>query len=235
MPLDQFRAQSRSVWRSLRARVGGWCQSTHPRFALHLFLAALAVGLLLGLAWMATHRIALDFHAPIAADAQAADPAAPLPAPMTGGKGALPLAATPSTSQARIENPAPIAADATMDASAQTSPATADGSADTATPPLPPDAAAGPARTDQGGSPTSTADPGQASHVVQHADVTLSVQIDAQGNPLQVSVQQSSGSPAIDNAALLEVRGRHFTPTVRDGQPVPATLSVTVRLPLGNG
>ena len=235
MPPDRFRTHARSLWHSLYTRVSGWFRPTHPRFALHLFLAALAVGLLLGLAWMATHRIALDFHAPIAAGAQASDPGAPLPTPRTGGKGALPMAGTSSTSQARIENPAPIAADATMDASAQISPATADGSADTIASPLPTDAAAGAPRTDQGGPSTLPADPGQASRVGQHADVTLSVQIDAQGNPLQVSVQQSSGSPAIDNAALLEVRGRHFTPTLRDGQPVPATLSVSVRLPLGNG
>jgi len=73
--------------------------------------------------------------------------------------------------------------------------------------------------------------PGEPVRIGPQAEVVLSVQIDEQGNPVQIGVQRSSGSPALDDAALLEVRNRHFQPTLRDGEPVPATLSLPVRVP----
>ena len=232
MPIKDYRATFGALWQGVRTRVAGWCKPTHPRFALHLFLAALGTGLLLGLAWMATHRIVLAFHAPTATDAQSSGPGAPLPRPMTGGNTALSMPGIGSSSLATIEDSAstaPTAADA--DPSAEINLETPDIAEDTASPPTLPADAVTPERNDDIRQRLSPADPGQSSRVGQPGEVTLSVQIDEQGNPLQISVQRSSGSPAFDNAALLQVRGRHFAPTLRDGEPVPATLSVSVSLP----
>ena len=229
MPIHDYRAILRSHWQNLRMRVAAWCKPSHPRFALHLFLAALGAGLLLGLAWMATHRIALAFHAPAAADAQSTGPGAPLPMPMAGGNTALSMPGTRSSSLTTIEDSTPAVA---ADPSAEINPE-APNSAEDATSPATPsmDAATITERNDDRGQRLSPADPAQPSRVGQPGEVTLSVQIDEEGNPLQISVQRSSGSAAVDNAALLQVRGRHFAPTLRDGEPVPATLSVTVRMP----
>ena len=234
MPIDDYRSGLGSFWQNLRARVAGWCKPSHPRFALHLFLAALGAGLLLGLAWMATHRIALAFHAPAAADAQSSGAGAPLPTPMAGGKTALSMPSTGSSSLATIEDSAPIVPAAGADPSAELNPETPDAAVDTTSAAIPPaDASIGLERNDDNAQRLS-ADPAQPSHAGQQGEVTLSVQIDEQGNPIQLSVQHSSGSPAVDNAALLELRSRHFPPTLRDGEPVPATLTVPVRVPLSS-
>ena len=232
MPIDDYRAGLGSLWQNLRARVAGWCKPSHPRFALHLFLAALGAGLLLGLAWMATHRIALAFHAPAAADAQSSGAGAPLPTPMAGGKTALSMPSTGSSSLATIEDSAPIVPAAGADPSAEMNPETPDAAVDTTSAAIPPaDASIGLERNDDNAQRLSPADPAQPSHAGQQGEVTLSVQIDEQGYPLQISVQHSSGSPAFDNTALMQVRGRHFAPTLRDGEPVPATLNVSIPLP----
>ena len=231
MPIDDYRAILRPHWQNLRTRAAGWCKPTHPRFALHLFLAALGVGLLLGLAWVATHRIALAFHAPAAADAQSSGAGAPLPTPMAGGKTALSMPSTGSSSLTTIEDSAPIAPAAGADPSAEINPETPDAAVDTTSAAISPaDASIGLERNDDNAQRLS-ADPAQPSHAGQQGEVTLSVQIDEQGYPLQISVQHSSGSPAFDNTALMQVRGRHFAPTLRDGEPVPATLNVSIPLP----
>jgi TonB family protein len=231
MPNDERRANDRSLWNHLRFRVAGWSKPTHPRFALHLFLAALAIGLMLGAAWMRTHRIAPDFNAPSATDTSQSGPGAPLPTPMAGGKSALSMVGTTSPSPARTEEIASVAPDAAADAAAQASPDPAAASAGTNALPMQPAVAPDPAQAAAAGQAISAPDSRQPAQLGQRAEVTLSVQVDAQGNPLQVGVQHSSGSPAIDNAALQEVRGRHFAPTLDDGQPVPAILSVTVGIP----
>ena len=230
MPIDDYRASLGSLWQGLRARVAGWCKPTHPRFPLHLFLLALGVGLLLGLAWLAKHRIVLALRTPTATLVASSGPGAPLPTPMADGNGALPMAGTAASSLARIEDSVPSASAATMQQSADTFPTTTNLQD---SPPLPTQPADSmiPDQRDDGMQALPADDPAQPAHSAQPREATVSVQIDEQGNPLQVSVQRSSGSATFDNAALLQVRARHFPPTLRDGEPVPATLSVSVSAP----
>jgi protein TonB len=49
--------------------------------------------------------------------------------------------------------------------------------------------------------------------------VTLRIHVDASGRPIEVSVESSSGSALLDQAALKFVKARwHFVPAQRDGQ-----------------
>ena len=49
--------------------------------------------------------------------------------------------------------------------------------------------------------------------------VTLRIHVDASGSPIEVSIENSSGSAVLDQAALKFVKARwHFVPAQRDGQ-----------------
>jgi TonB family protein len=60
-------------------------------------------------------------------------------------------------------------------------------------------------------------------------DVTVSVSIDAGGQVTGVSIVQSSGQAAFDQAAQQAARAERFSPAVRDGQPVAFTLTYSYR------
>ena len=132
---------------------------------------------------------------------------------------------------ARIEESVPSASAATMQQSADTIPTTTDLQDGPPLPPTQPADSMIPDQRDDGMQALPADDPAQPAHSAQPREATVSVQIDEQGNPLQVSVQRSSGSATFDNAALLQVQARQFPPTLRDGEPVPATLSVSVSAP----
>lgn len=226
-----------SIWLAVRWRVTSWFRPRHPRFALHLFLLTLAVGLLLGLASLAmTGIVELSRRGPTTPGAQATGPGGPLPRPMAVGNAALAAAGEQRPSSMMIEETEQAPADPSTDSTVEVDPGVAGISIGTDSPLNPTAVSTEGAVTPQQDAALDQAPPVPA--VVESArsgpqvEVVLSVQIDAQGNPVQVSVQRSSGSPAIDNAAMLEVRNQHFPPTLRDGEPVPATLEVPVRLPL---
>jgi protein TonB len=53
--------------------------------------------------------------------------------------------------------------------------------------------------------------------------VTLRIHVDASGNPLEVTIENSSGSPILDQAAQKFVKSRwRFVPAMQDGVPVEA-------------
>lgn len=60
----------------------------------------------------------------------------------------------------------------------------------------------------------------------EQGTVLLLVQVSAGGDPLQVSVQKSSGHPRLDEAALDAVRRWRFVPARRGDQPVAAPVIV---------
>lgn len=58
--------------------------------------------------------------------------------------------------------------------------------------------------------------------------VTLQASIGAGGRVKQVELQQSSGYPVLDRAALRHIRKSRFHPALKDGQPVEMTVRVPV-------
>ena len=61
---------------------------------------------------------------------------------------------------------------------------------------------------------------------------TLRVLVDAGGQPTQVSVQASSGYPALDESALAAVRAAKFRPYVEAGQAQPVWVTISIRFKL---
>ncbi|MFL9584747.1 energy transducer TonB [Stenotrophomonas sp. AB1(2024)] len=67
----------------------------------------------------------------------------------------------------------------------------------------------------------------------EQGTVTLRVQVDAEGRPASVSIERSSGSRALDNAARQQVlRHWRFVPAQVDGHAVPAVGLVPVSFSL---
>jgi protein TonB len=67
---------------------------------------------------------------------------------------------------------------------------------------------------------TSPTYPAAARRMGEEGTVRLDVHIGADGAVLEVRVKQSSGSPALDRAAMDTVRRWRFIPATVDGQPV---------------
>lgn len=64
--------------------------------------------------------------------------------------------------------------------------------------------------------------------------VRLRVQVSAQGLPVSVELEQSSGFPRLDRAALTAVRGWKFIPAKRGDEAIPYTFIVPVQFSLKN-
>lgn len=63
--------------------------------------------------------------------------------------------------------------------------------------------------------------------------VVLRIRVDAQGRPVEVSIESSSGSSLLDEAAAKFVKARwHFVPAMQDGQPVEALALLPVNFAL---
>lgn len=63
--------------------------------------------------------------------------------------------------------------------------------------------------------------------------VMLRIHVDASGRPMEVSVENSSGSVLLDRAAAEFVKARwHFVPATRDGAPVEAWALVPIQFVL---
>ena len=71
--------------------------------------------------------------------------------------------------------------------------------------------------------------PAQALRRRIQGEVVLRIRVDARGEPVEVSVETSSGSSLLDEAAVKFVKARwHFVPAMQDGQAVEAL----ARLPI---
>jgi TonB family protein len=60
-------------------------------------------------------------------------------------------------------------------------------------------------------------------------DVTVRVDIAASGDVTSVTIVRSSGYPAFDDAAKRAAASERFAPAIRDGNPVPFSLSYSYR------
>ncbi|HVT35202.1 MAG TPA: TonB family protein, partial [Nevskiaceae bacterium] len=81
---------------------------------------------------------------------------------------------------------------------------------------------------------TQPAYPAAAARRHEEGDVLLQLLVGADGHVRQESVLKSSGSPALDSAALAAVRGWDFTAGTHAGKPVDASAQVKVSFHLGN-
>lgn len=64
--------------------------------------------------------------------------------------------------------------------------------------------------------------------------VLVAATIDANGVPVDVSIDDRSGNRELDRSALQAVRKWRFQPALRDGKPVTATIRVPVEFALQN-
>jgi TonB family protein len=77
--------------------------------------------------------------------------------------------------------------------------------------------------------------PDQARRQGVEGTVVLRVVVEASGSPSQVTAVRTSGRPDLDEAAVAHVRRARFSPALRDGEPVRATVSFRVRFRLVMG
>lgn len=70
--------------------------------------------------------------------------------------------------------------------------------------------------------------PATAQRSGEEGTVIVRVDVDANGNPIDVELAQSSRSRDLDRAALRAVRGWTFEPAIRDGKPVASSVQVPV-------
>jgi len=128
--------------------------------------------------------------------------------------------------------PLPPATATVEDAPAIMLPAAEPGAA-LATPSIAPASASGPAGELQYRTAPPPSYPSAALRAGQQGTVTLRVEVDAQGVPVAVSIEQSSGSRALDNAARQQVlRHWRFVPALRDGTAVPAVGRIPISFSL---
>lgn len=74
--------------------------------------------------------------------------------------------------------------------------------------------------------------PPQAREREQEGTVVLRVRVGTQGQALEVTIAERSGSPILDKAARNAVQRWKFKPALNRGQPVEATVNVPVRFSL---
>lgn len=190
------------------------------RIALLVAAMAFVLGLLLFTALWLDQRSSNDFYQvggiPRTVEGQAFEPLpAPLPASEAGHVGregradGEDMAGTPApdAAPARQETPEPPSVPAPP---AQTPPPLADASM-----PRPLDAP--PPRY-----------PRDAQRRGQQGTVVLRVHVDARGAPGEIDIVDGSGSRSLDRAAVEAVRRWTFSPSVRDGRPVPGTVQVPI-------
>jgi len=63
-------------------------------------------------------------------------------------------------------------------------------------------------------------------------EVVVAIHVDEEGRPASVSVQESSGIPALDEAAVKAGEGWRFSPALKDGQKVAVEIRKPIRFRL---
>lgn len=63
----------------------------------------------------------------------------------------------------------------------------------------------------------------------EEGDVRISLRVDATGWVQHIDILESSGSPALDAAALAAAASWRFRPATRDGEPVAGTVNTAIR------
>ena len=212
--------------RPLLGRLRAFARPGQRWFPLTLFVAALAIGLLIGWIWTARHAPQAAATAENAATpaAPTSTPRAALPAPMPGDLAALRTPAASAAGGAHIVEPpaAPV-----EPAPVESAPATA----------VPVQATAMPAPSQ---TPPQLLEriapsyPAEALRNQTQGSVLLRIAVAADGSVADVQVLESSHSRVLDRAAMDAVRNWKFRPATQDGQPVASTMDVPVDFRLGD-
>lgn len=186
---------------------------------------AFAAGLLLFLLLWLDHRDQNDFFradAPVSgASGQVFEP---LPVPMPAGEtGTAPAADDQNTA------PGMVGIDQTRPATPPPAPRA---------PPPPPSAPATPAPAQATSDPVPIGKPSAPYPVAalrngESGTVMLRITVGPDGVPSGIALARSSGSRTLDRAAMGAVKSWRFTPAMRNGQPVSATVQVPVAYNLG--
>jgi len=190
-----------------------------------IVVAAFAAGLLLFLLLWLDHRNDNDFYR---ADAPVAGPSGqvfePLPVPMPAGE-----AGNAPTQDEGDRAPGTVGID-------ETRPVAPPQPRAPAAPPSAPMAPAAPAQATSDpvlqGKPSAPY-PIAALRNGESGTVMLRVTVGADGVPYGIAVARSSGSRTLDRAAMGAVKSWRFSPAMRGGQPVPATVQIPVAYNLG--
>jgi periplasmic protein TonB len=195
---------------------------------LLFFAIALATGALASGLWLRWHPKPATL-APSETVVASAPDHRPLPAPMAGGTTNLPESAAPAPGAPHIvsvasETARPQDADS-LAADAIASPAEA---AQEPTLPASEPSAADGDRGPQVIDRSQPAYPADALRVRAEGVVRLRVSLDPQGQVVGVSVAETSGTEALDFAALDAARNWHYKPAMRGGQAVAGILEVPV-------
>jgi protein TonB len=197
----------------------GFMRPGEPWFALFLFAAALAIGLLIGLAWVATHRTQPATATATTAAAPIADSQhPPLPAPTSGDLSAMP---TPKPGAPHIVETTPAEQPAAN--------ATATLPASSASVAAPATIADTPPQIVERVQPTY---PAEALRNQEQGTVRLRIALDAGGAVTDVQIAQSSGARALDRAAMDAARNWKFKPATQNGQPAAGAIEVPVEFRL---
>jgi protein TonB len=82
-------------------------------------------------------------------------------------------------------------------------------------------------------SPPRPADyPSRAVELGQQGEALVRVRLDPDGNAAEILLWRGTGFELLDRSALAAVRGWHFLPAQRNGQPVAAWVEIPVRFHL---
>jgi len=192
-----------------------------PRRAMRIAAIAFGAGLLLFLAVWWSGRDGAFYRVPAGIAGKTGDVVEPLPAPMAGADGAsdMPDAGQPAP---RLEPVAP----APMAPVAGTAPQAGIASSDTPRTAAP--LAGGSTPRPLPGQSPAPAYPAAALRRGETGTVLIRVTVDASGTPVELSVEQRSGSRELDRAALDAVRGWRFQPAQRDGQAITESVVVPI-------
>ncbi|KRG71096.1 energy transducer TonB [Pseudoxanthomonas dokdonensis] len=194
-----------------------------PRRALRIAGIAFAAGLLLFvLVWWLGRDKGFYKPEPVARDAGSLVDALPEPMSTRGGASGMEKPADvapaerPQLVQEPVAAPAPSAPPPTI-----------------VEPPVAPVASGVPLASGESPQPRAGFSPAPEypASAIRRGDsgtVLLRVDVDAEGNPTKVRVEQRSGSRALDRAAVSAVKRWKFNPGQRDGQPIPGSVTVPV-------
>jgi TonB family protein len=236
MPYDRDPGEP-SRFRALLSRMGEAARAAGGWLGPIVFLLALAVGLASSALWLHFHP-RTPLHASGSETALVLDPVhKPLPAPTTGGTASVPPAPASATNFARIDSPAipeagPVAESSAYDpnqGTAEITPVEPETANEQSISSMRQQAESGPAASDAEAQVLARTEPEYpADAMPAQGEVRLRVSVDAQGGVSEVRIVGGSGSDELDHAAVEAVRGWHYKPALRGGQPIAGTVTVAV-------
>lgn len=195
------------------------------RRVLLLVAAAFGLGLLLfGLLWLDKRNDNDFFRADAPPPSQAGQEFEPLPTPLPGGRGTGAGSEDDARGIVRDGNGGTLPESTVPEGGViEEAPLPPE-----QPPPPPPPIASGGATSAQPIHSPRPRFPPRALQRGESGSILLQVQVDAQGNPAEVDVVQSSRSRDLDREAVRAVRQWRFRPATRDGAPISSKVLIPI-------